>query len=265
MDITKIKTIFFSPTGTSKKVVKAIAEGGKMPDACDELDLTYPGHHREVMIAGDELAIIGVPVYGGRVAPLARERLKGIRGNNSPAVIVVVYGNREFEDALIELRDIVTAQSFSVVAAGAFVGEHSFSSVEIPIAEGRPDRADLTAAGDFGGKVMERIRISAKPEQGRLQVPGNIPYLESMKKLPFTPQVNVEKCTQCEICITSCPAGAISLDTSIEIDPQKCTFCCACIKNCPEEAISIAAPPLVEKAEWLHSNCRERKEPQLFF
>ncbi len=264
MNITKIRTIFFSPTGTSKKVVKAIAEGGKMPDDVNELDLTYPGYNQEVVIAGDELAIIGVPVYGGRVAPLARERLKAIRGNNSPAVIVVVYGNREFDDALIELRDIVAAQSFSVVAAGAFIGAHSFSSARVPIAEGRPDKIDFSVAGEFGAKVMERIRISAT-EPGSLQVPGDVPYLDGMKKLPFTPQINTEECTQCEICISSCPAGAISLDTSIEIEPQKCTFCCACIKDCPEDAITIAAPPLMEKAEWLHTNCRERKEPQLFF
>ena len=38
------------------------------------------------------------------------------------------------------------------MAAGAFIGEHSFSRKGMPIAEGRPDESDLKQATEFGKK-----------------------------------------------------------------------------------------------------------------
>ena len=43
------------------------------------------------------------------------------------AVPVVLFGNRNFDDGLIELRNILTEDGFMPVAGGAFVGEHAFS------------------------------------------------------------------------------------------------------------------------------------------
>ncbi len=264
MEITKVNTIFFSPTGTSKKVVEAIAEGARGTCPVEERDLTRPGYEQNMTVAADELAVIGVPVYAGRVASLALERLQGLSGSDSPAILVVLYGNREFEDALIELRDILAEQAFSIVAACAFIGEHSFSSTVMPIGLGRPDDKDLATARTFGQQVMEQIMSSSESVKKKLQVPGKVPYKERMKKLPFSPQVNLEECTQCELCISSCPAGAILLDGQITIKAELCIFCCACIKNCPEEAVSIGAPPVQEIRAWLHANFQERKEPELF-
>ena len=100
---------------------------------------------------------MAVPVYAGRVAPLALERLRRFRGNSSPAILLVVYGNRDYEDALVELRDVVMDLGFVPLAAGAFVGEHSYSRREMPIAEGRPDDADLAAACQFGEKALSKL------------------------------------------------------------------------------------------------------------
>ena len=116
----------------------------------DSLDLTYPGAIETKTFDSDELVVIGVPVYAGRVAPLAAQRLKAINGNNTLAVLVLLYGNREYEDVLIELRNMVLSASFQPVAASAFIGEHSFSSSLMPIAPGRPDRDDFVSAVSFG-------------------------------------------------------------------------------------------------------------------
>ncbi len=264
MEIKKVKTIYFSPTGTSKKIVRAIGEGGGRTLKIEEFDLTFPDHAPRIEVAENELAIVGVPVYAGRVAPLAKERLKSVYGSNSNVIIAVLYGNREFEDALIELRDMMMAQSFSVIAACAFVGEHSFSSAAMPIGQGRPDDQDLVIANEFGQKVMEQMSTYHKADDGLFNVPGDTPYKEGMMNLPFTPQIDIERCTQCEACIPTCPARAISLEDQIRIDREVCTFCCACIKNCPEGVVSITAPPILEKVAWLHANCQERKEPKLF-
>ncbi len=266
MKITKIWLVSFSPTRTSKKVIDAIASGIRdIP--FETIDLTYPDNFsKKIHFAADELVIIGVPVYAGRVAPLAVKRLETITGNNTPAVIVVTYGNREFEDALIELRDIAMEAGLNPLAACSFIGEHSFSGIETPIGAGRPDSVDLAAAEAFGEKIMAKIAavVENPATEYRLEVPGNIPYKAGMGSLPFTPMVNHSQCTLCAECITSCPAGAISLASEIEIDPKLCIFCCACVKNCLQGAMEIDAKPIKEKRQWLYEHCAERKEPELY-
>lgn len=262
MDIANIRTIFFSPTGTSKKIVQAIAEGAQVSQPVKHINLTPPTHPTQVSIADNELAIIAVPVYAGRVASLAVERLREISGNNSPAIIVALYGNRDFDDALVELRDIMTAQAFNVIAACAFIGEHSYSSEAMPTAQGRPDANDLKVAKEFGTKIMQQLLSGQQPDS--IDVPGDTPYKDGITNLPFTPAVDTEECTQCEECIAICPTGAISLNGEIHIDVDSCIFCCACLKVCPVECISLASTPMQEKAVWLNANCSERKEPQLF-
>ena len=264
MKIKKIKLICFSPTRTSKKVIEAIASGiAHVP--VETIDLTYPEAVSTLRIAADELAIIGVPVYAGRVAPLAVKRLAAIRGNNTPAVIVTTYGNRDFEDALLELQDIAENAAFVPLAAAAFIGEHSYSGPDTPIGAGRPDGVDLAAAKAFGTEISEKIAaVAGLPSGARLKVPGNSPYKDGIGSMPFTPQLIEEKCTQCGACLPACPTGAISLTSVIEMDQDLCIYCCACLKICPEEAIVIGAEPIKQKSQWLSENFSKRREPQMF-
>jgi ferredoxin len=264
MKIKKIWLISFSPTRTSKKVIEAIASGIRdIP--VENIDLTYPDSVSKLQCAADELAIIGVPVYAGRVASLAVKRLAAIQGNNTPAVIVVLYGNREFEDALIELRDIAQKAAFIPLAAGSFIGEHSFSGSDTPIGAGRPDSADLAAAQAFGVKIVDKLAAAEDIASVHSpKVPGDSPYKDGMGSLPFTPMVIQAKCTQCGICLPNCPTGAISLESEIELDQNLCIFCCACIKSCPEEALVIDAEPIKQKRQWLYENFTARKEPTLY-
>lgn len=204
MKTTSIYTLFFSPTGTSRKIAAAVAQGmagtkgratrasagdntapeppaGQTPEAgtaaaapepaagnrgetasvhgapaVTAIDLTYPAGQPAPLPAG-AVAIFAVPVYGRHVAPAALERLREIRGEGTPAIVLAVYGNRSFGTAVAELASFVAERGFVPVAAGAFVGEHSYSTPETPIAQGRPDAQDLAAATAFGAQVREKL------------------------------------------------------------------------------------------------------------
>ena len=264
MKIKKIWLVSFSPTKTSKSVVNAIASGIRgIP--FEYIDLTSPGMAPAMQFSSDELVIIGVPVYAGRVAPLAVKRLEVLQANNTPAVIVVTYGNRDFEDALIELRDIALQAAFRPIAACTFIGEHSFSGPETPIAAGRPDSVDLATAEAFGMKISEKLAALDNPATAHCpEVPGNSPYKEGMGPLPFAPGLLESACSQCAACLPVCPTNAISLKTTIEVDHTLCIFCCACIKVCPEDALIIDADPIKQIRQWLFDHCTERKEPELY-
>ena len=154
MKYSNIHLIYFSPTHTSAKIVYAIAEG-MGATSMSESDVTCESLDMEEYI-DDELTIIAAPVYGGRVAETAMERFRMFRSaHHAPVVPVVLYGNRDYEDALKELCDLVSEQGFVPVAAGAFIGEHSFSRKGMPIAEGRPDESDLKQATEFGKKIID--------------------------------------------------------------------------------------------------------------
>jgi len=265
MNINTVHVITYSPTRTSWQVAKAVAEavGGK---AAADTDLTYVGDGASLTCGAEDLAVLAVPVYGGRIAPVAARRLAGIKGQGTPVVAIVVYGNREYEDALLELQDLAKAAGFVVVGAAAFIGEHSFSSVEMPIAAGRPDAADLEQATAFGEKIRAYVAGLQNAESAILTgIPGNAPYKDGVSSLPFGPQVDSEKCTLCGTCTDQCPVGAISVSETLQIDIPVCTLCCRCVKICPEEALSIGTTPARAKMEWLFANCQARKEPVLFF
>ena len=177
-----------------------------------------------------------------------------------------MYGNRAYEDALLELKDIVAGAGFTPVAAAAFVGEHSFASGTTPIANGRPDAQDLGKAKAFGGAVREKMeRIGTRAAPPSLEVPGNFPYKERAKPSRATPVTLRKLCTGCGECVAVCPTAAITMeDDSVVSDGNTCILCCACVKGCPERARIVENPGAKERAEKLSMNCRERKEPEMY-
>lgn len=259
MTTKSIQLIYFSPTHTSLKVANAIAEGMNLPMS-NEIDLTYPIKDKDIIV-NNQLTIIAVPTYAGRVAPIAMERIQKLKARETPAIIIVLYGNRDYEDALIELRDQVKAQGFIPVAGGAFIGEHSYSTEVMPTAAGRPDESDTLIAKNFGKAVLQQLEsFNHLNDIPALHVKGNFPYKENKPKTPATPTTTYELCTQCQLCIEICPVEAIELKEEIVSDPETCIKCCACVKDCPNGARVFNTP----FTEFLFKNFHERKEPELF-
>jgi ferredoxin len=265
VNINSTKLIYFSPTQTTKRILEGIAQGIQV-DTVEQLDLTPPeARTRQFVEMNDELVLIGAPVYGGRIPVEAVHRLQRLKGNNTPAVVVVVYGNRAYEDALLELRNLAMGAGFKPVAGGTCLGEHSFSTQTRPIADGRPDPEDLEKAAEFGRMIQAKINDLAAPDRlSPVPVPGTYPYKARggpPKTSPITQEV---LCAKCETCAVVCPTGAITVGDTVETDQGVCIWCCACVKNCSTRARVIEDSRIKQSMEWLNQNCYERKEPEVY-
>lgn len=259
MEINKVKLVYFSPTGTSRMTAEAIAEGIGVKYV--HIDLTPPdaGNHR---FEADELTILTAPVYGGRVPPIAAERMRELTGDDTPAVVVAVYGNRAYDDALLELRDIAAERGFRLVAGAAFIGEHSYSTPETPIASGRPDEADLEKAKEFGAEVKAKLDgLTQVPE---LSVPGNRPYRERRTTEPRSPETDRGACILCGTCARVCPTGVVNVSDVVETVKVGCISCTACVKSCPTGARHWEDEGVRRGAARLHAKYSARREPEVF-
>lgn len=275
LNINKVTGLYFSPTYTTRKTVEAIASAAATDlkqQGFSKINVTTPLQRRETPVFGEgELVIFGVPVYIGRVPNLIRDYFASIKGNGAIGVPVVVYGNRAYDDALIELKDIMEGNGFKCIAAGAFIGEHSFSYT---LGAGRPDDRDLQIAGEFGKEIARRIAGGWKPE-APLVVPGNpYPYQfynaksssnKSIDIRKVKPQTLPDKCTNCGLCAMLCPMGAID-PTNCSLVPGICIKCGACIKLCRPKAKYFSDPTYLEHKEILEKNfTNPRKEPEIFW
>lgn len=269
----KITAMYFSPTGTTKKVAEELAKGiaqeltGEISVA--RVDFTLPqGRKEPVSYSEGDLVILGVPVYAGRVPNVLLKYLDTVRGNGALGIALVLYGNRAYDDALIELKDIMESKDFKTVAACAFIGEHSFSKV---LAANRPDTQDLNIVQEYAAKIAQKIENQRKLPA--LNVPGNKPYRpyylpikedgQRVNILKVTPQTK-SNCINCQICVKVCPMGSICPDDVTSMQGI-CIKCGACEKKCPVQAKYFTDEGyLWHKNEIEEKYSSSRKEPELY-
>ena len=266
MEVKQVKLVYFSPTGTTQKVLESISKGTAVEDV-EHISLTLSeGAQQPIPPFSDELVIIGAPVYGGRLPVDAINRFKKLKASQTLAVLIVVYGNREFEDALLELKNLAIELGFNPVAGGAFIGEHSFATKDVPIANGRPDTLDVQKAIDFGIKIRAKVSALQSPDDKiDLEVPGSFPYgADGARSMAVSPVTREDTCTACGTCASVCPTEAVSINGRVATKIELCIRCCACIKNCPTGARVWENSKMKTIANWLNENCSTRKEPQIF-
>lgn len=268
----KINTMYFSATGTTKKIICGIKEGIlKNVDKkiiTNTIEFTLPENRDQKVLFNDkDIVIIGVPVYAGRVPNVLLKYLNSIKGNGALAIPIVVYGNRNYDDALIELNDILKFNGFKIIASGAFIGEHSFSKI---LGYNRPDENDMAIVNDFASKIYAKLTNEYKFES--VSVKGSNPYREYYKPknkegIPVdirkvTPKTNT-KCDDCKLCVSVCPMGSIDFDDVSKFNGI-CIKCGACIKKCPNNAKYYDDEDYLRHKHELEIDFASRREPEIF-
>lgn len=258
----KINTIYFSPTGTTEKIIQKVA--ASIGNDIQNYNLTLPQNrtkYQHLTFSKNDLLIVGVPVYSGRIPEFLENYLSRLKGNNTPAIFVVVYGNRDYDDALLELKTIFQQQGFLPIAAGALIGEHSFSE---EIATNRPDTSDMEIVSQFGQDILAKLDKITDNEITELYIKGNRPYKARKPGTLMVPATD-SNCNNCGICANNCPMAAIDFNNFRDIDAEKCIHCSSCIKKCPVNAKAFKHEVFDKILNFLHANCSsERKEPELF-
>lgn len=255
MNYTCVHLLFFSATDTTKGVVSAVASGLGIENMKPYDLLRNPGAGAE--IPPDELAVFGAPVYAGRIPRVAAEAMRKIKGNGTPAILVCVYGNREFDDALVELEDIVKANHFTVVAAAAFIAQHSIFP---KVAQGRPDREDLAAAVRFGKQSMTVLAAANGVEAlSGIRIRGNRPY-RIPSAVPLKPRAG-RKCNACGKCAGECPVHAIDAANPSLTNKELCISCAHCIHICPVKARKFGGLLYRIVSRKFGKKCAVRQEP----
>lgn len=275
MQINRVLSVYFSATGTTKKVVSQIAENLAiyLGVKCETFAFTLAKMRTiEIKIEKGDLVVFGTPVYAGRVPNVLLKYLSTIDGNGAVAVPIVVYGNRNYDDALIELRDILEKGNFKTIAAASFIGEHSFSKV---LAKGRPDKEDLNIALDFSEMLLTKINQiedyediiepinvngSAYPYRGYYQPRdrfGN--SIDILKVKPNT----ANNCDDCKLCVKVCPMNSINYD-DVRSFNGICIKCGACLKICPKNAKYYDDKGYLYHKKELEEMYSKRLEPEIF-
>ena len=249
----KVTAIYFSATGNTEKSLKALAEGAASAlgaEGFEGVDVTCEPAPAPREFGPDDFVLFGMPVYAGRLPLAVKDRITGFTGRGTACLVAVSYGNRHYEDALLELADMARAQGFEVKGGATLIGRHTYGEIQVT----RPDEDDLAACRSFAAQVA--LRKSAP-----LSLPGNRPYRDGLLRGRFHPLTD-ESCVECGLCVRNCPMQAIGEDCrSIG---EACISCFRCIRNCPVGAKNMDVPAYRDFAAMFSEKLQDRRENEFF-
>ena len=250
----KYVQIIFSPTGGTEKAAKALT---KQWPSVETIDLSVPGRDGGgIVFQPEDVALIAMPSFGGLAPQVALDRLGKIKGNRAKCVLMAVYGNRAYEDTLVQMEDTAEKCGFQVIAAVSAVAEHSIMH---QYAAGRPDRADCEQLASFAEKIDAKLRSGAAAKPA---IPGDRPYKKA-GNVGLVPKAD-SGCTACGLCAKRCPVQAIDPKAPKATDGKKCISCMRCVSICPQQARKVNGAMVAVAALAIKKACSVPKQNELF-
>lgn len=259
MKMNELKLVYFSPTGNTRKIVMEAARSIELKSVSFDFSV-YKDKKPVLKFSGNDFVLFAVPVYGGRVPSTFMDYLENISGDHTPAGLIVTYGCREYEDALLELKETVQNRGFHVIGAGAFPAEHS---IVTSIGSRRPNKEDLKEAREFGTELNRRLKKEESFDQISISVPGNTPYRKYMKNVLF-PKADKNMCTLCGACAKVCPVNAVPVKEPYKTITKKCIGCMKCMRVCRQKARSVNGLKMMIAERKLRKACKSDKKPEIF-
>lgn len=259
MKMNELKLVYFSPTGTTRKVVMETAKNIHLKSVSYDLSV-YKEKKPSLRFKENDFVLFGIPVYAGRVPDIFLQYFENLSGKNTPAALIATYGCREYEDALLELKNEVEQRGFKVIGAAAFPTEHS---IVRSIGRGRPNKNDGKTIADFGIRLNRRITSCEAFQDIQITVPGNMPYRKP-GSAGLVPKTDVNLCSECKACAKACPAGAISFTDPKKTDKKKCISCQKCVRSCKKKARYVSELKMKLLSGKLNKVCQSDKEAEIF-
>ncbi|PWJ52117.1 EFR1 family ferrodoxin [Faecalicatena contorta] len=259
MKMNELKLVYFSPTGTTRKVIMEVAKSIDLKSVSFNLTV-----HKEkkpsLQFKKEDFVLFGIPVYSGRVPRTFLEYFDLLKGEDTPAALIATYGCREYEDALLELQTEVEKRGFKVIGAAAFPTEHSIIR---SIGFGRPNKEDMKVIADFGIQLNRRIKKENSFEEFHIQVPGNTPY-RKYGHVSLHPRTNRNLCTECGACVKTCPSGAIPAENPKKTNKKSCISCLKCVRVCKQKARTVNSLKISLTNRRLRKVCQNNKTADIF-
>lgn len=255
----RVVNLYFSPTHSSRDIGEHLSQtiSKSLEYPKESINYTRPEERKKaVTLNQNDILVFTFPVYNGRVPEPLIEPLKKLQGASCTAIPVAVYGNRAFDDSLLEATDILTSQGCQVVAAIGAIAQHTFDE---KIGHGRPDPADKEKLTQFANRIADKIK---QKDLSKPSVPGNPKYITPPEMPPLSPATS-DKCNYCGICAKDCPVGIIDPEDEHKIG-NGCIVCTACVKFCPQKAKSFPAEFLNAVHKMLEQVASKRRDPELF-
>ena len=271
--MTKLHLVYFSPSGSTEKIVRTVASGIEgVPVETIDL-LTSASRKKRYTFGPNDIVIFGM-MTAGKLFTLSDEIFACLEGNDTPFIGVVTFGNGYYGIALNEMMKRAEGRGFKVAALGAFVARHSMDTT---IAEGRPDAHDKEIMVDFGRKAFEKVKsgdltLHVKPktnwsswEMGNKVIAYREEHPDEPYMLPTECKAKEisDACIKCMTCVKHCPVDAIDIEAKT-FDVEKCIGCWGCINRCPKHAITSTSKQVVEIMSSFGKASTKRLEPEIF-
>ena len=277
MRIREIHSLYFSPTGGTAKYAKAMAAGAAEALACpaEVSSFTLPREREDVRhFSSDELLIIGSPTYAGKLPnKMLPEFQEKLRGEHTPVLLFVSYGNRNFDNSLAELLSVLRTNGFLPLAAAAFACRHAFSDRICPE---RPRVEELAEARGFAMRAAEALKAAdpavleaaslAFAVPGDAEAPYYVPKGEDgspAKFLKAKPLTDLSKCLHCGACAAHCPMGSIDAADTSNV-PGICIKCQACVRGCKQGAKYFEDAAFLSHVRMLEQNFAAPEKENLY-